>query len=92
MAVKGLTGEQLFDSLVRATGFREVVETVAAKGGLRRDLSLAEATDVLLVTFGDATYVQLATERGWSHEAVVDWCCAALPRLLLDPPDPGADR
>lgn len=68
---------------LRATGFREVVEVIASKGPLREGLTIATATDVLLVTFSDTTYVLLTTERGWSHDQVVDWFVDALPRLLL---------
>lgn len=71
---------------LRETGFREVVEQLAAKGPLREGLTLATATDILLVAFSDSTYLQLTTERGWSHEATIDWFCDALPSLLLADP------
>ena len=41
------------------------------------------ATDVLLVTFSDPTYVLFTRERGWSHEATIEWFCDTLPGLLL---------
>lgn len=72
---------------LREAGFREVIEVVAAKGSLREDLTVDTATDVLLVTLSDASYVQFTTERGWTHEQVVDAYCVALPRLLLATPD-----
>jgi AcrR family transcriptional regulator len=68
---------------LRATGFREVVEVLAAKAPLRHGLTVDTATDVLLVALSDSVYVQLTTERGWSHDDVVRWFCDALPSLLL---------
>ena len=63
------------------------MQLLAGKGKLRRDLTVDTATDALLVTFSDSAYVQLTQERGWSHDAVVEWFCASLPRVLLaDPP------
>ena len=69
---------------LRATGFREVVELLAGKGPLREGLTVDTATDIMLVAFGDATYVQLTAERGWGHEQAIDWLCDALPLLLLE--------
>lgn len=67
---------------LRATGYAQMVELIATKGALRTDP--ATATDVLLTVYGDATYVRLTEERGWTHDRVVDWLCDAMPRLLLD--------
>lgn len=69
---------------LRATGFREVVDVVANKAPLRDGLTIDTATDILLVTVSDAAYVQPTQERGWSHDAVIEWFCDALPRLLID--------
>lgn len=69
---------------LRAEGFGEVVETLAAKGPLRPGLTVKSATDVLLVVFGDGTYYQLTHDRGWDHDDVVTWYCATLPTLLLE--------
>ena len=64
-------------------GFGQVVEILASKGPLRSGLTVATATDVLLTVFGDSTYHQLRTDRGWDHEAVVAWWDDVLPGLLL---------
>lgn len=72
---------------LRATSFRDVVHTLSEKGPLREGLTVDTATDVLLVTFSDSTYVLFTSERGWSHQATIDWFCDALPVLLL--PDRG---
>jgi hypothetical protein len=34
--------------------------------------------------YADTSYVLLTAERGWTHDAVVDWACQALPRLLVE--------
>ena len=58
---------------------------LAAKAPLRHGLTVDTATDILLVTLSDSVYVQLTTERGWSHDDAVRWFCEALPALLLAP-------
>jgi AcrR family transcriptional regulator len=68
---------------LRYEGFREVIEMLAAKGKLKKGLDVSTATDVLMTIYGDSTYHLLTTERGWSHDQVIDWLCAALPELLL---------
>jgi AcrR family transcriptional regulator len=64
---------------------RRVIETVATKSPLRSGLDLAAATDILITIYGDSAYLLLTTERGWSHDRVIDWVCQALPVLLLEP-------
>ena len=50
----------------RVGSYRAVVRTIAAKkGGLRRVLTIPEATDVLLVLFSAELYQALASGRGW---------------------------
>lgn len=68
---------------LRYTGFREVIEVVGSKGRLRKGLTAETATDVLMTLLGDSTYQLMTSERGWSHEAVVDWLCETLPLVLL---------
>jgi AcrR family transcriptional regulator len=68
---------------MRAAGFREVVDIVAAKGALR--LTPERATDVLLTMYGDSSYYLMTKERGWSHDEYVEWACTALPELLVVP-------
>jgi len=75
-----------FHEGLRYTGFREVIELVAAKGPFRSGLDLDTATDVLLTVFGDSAYHFLRTDRSWSHEQVVEWFCDALPALLFADP------
>jgi AcrR family transcriptional regulator len=61
-------------------GYRQVIDTVAAKGSLRADLTPGTATDVLLLLCGDSTYVQLRHDRNWSHEQIVTF----LERVVVD--------
>lgn len=65
------------------SGYAQVVEVLASKGPLRRGLTPETATDLLLTFYGDTSYVLLTAERGWTHDAVVDWASKALPLLLL---------
>jgi AcrR family transcriptional regulator len=68
---------------LRRTGYRQVVESVAARGDLRAGLTVDTATDVLLTLVGDSTYHLLRTERGWSHPQVVAWWSQVVPLALL---------
>jgi AcrR family transcriptional regulator len=68
---------------LRATGYRQVAEMLAAKGRLREGLSVDTATDILLTVYGDTTYHLLTTERGWSHDQTVEWLAESLPGLIL---------
>lgn len=70
---------------LRERGFREVVEMLAAKGGLGNRWDVDTATDLLLVEFSDASYVLFTGERGWSHDQTVEYYCESLPLLLLRP-------
>jgi hypothetical protein len=38
-----------------------------------------------LVVSGDTVYHLYAVEQGWSPDEIVDWLCASLPGLLLEP-------
>jgi AcrR family transcriptional regulator len=71
---------------LQATGYRQVVDLLASKGGLRRGLTAETATDVLLTLCGDAVWVQLRNERGWPLERVVDWLVEIVPDAMLDEP------
>jgi len=51
----------------RAQGYREVLELLRAKAGLRPGLSLERATDLLLLFVGMDAYHVLVENRGWSH-------------------------
>lgn len=69
---------------LRRVGFRTVVDLVASKAPLRRDLTGDTATDVLLTMFGDSNYHMYVAEHGWSHDQVVGHLCVVLPLALLE--------
>ena len=68
---------------LQVAGYGQVVDLAAVKGPLRPGLTPETATDLLLTLCGDSTYAQLTTERGWTHDQVIDWLADATPRLLL---------
>ena len=68
---------------LRAVGYRQVAEMLAAKGRLREGLDVDTATDILLTVYGDTTYHLLTTERGWSHDQTIGWLADSLPGLIL---------
>lgn len=68
---------------LRRDGFRQVLEILANKGPLRDGRSFDELTDSFMTVYGDSTYNQLSTERGWSHEKIMAWLCDILPGMLL---------
>ena len=70
---------------MQVSGYRQVVDTLVAKGPLRDGLTPETATDVLLTLCGDRAYVQLTTDRGWTHDQVIEWLTDVTPRLLLPP-------
>ena len=68
---------------LRHAAYRQVVEMLSEKADLRAGLTIDTATDVFLTVYGDSTYSLLRTERGWSHDQVIDWLSDVLPRMLL---------
>ena len=56
----------------------------AKKGGLRRGVTVARATDIFLTIFSDQTYQSL-TARGWSPAACRRWFVEVLTHQLLAP-------
>jgi hypothetical protein len=57
------------------------------KAPLKQGRTLEEHTDAFITIYGDSTYHLLTSERGWSHNQVIEWLCDTLPVLLLA--DPG---
>ncbi len=68
---------------LRDVGFRQVIESLAAKGRLKKGLDIESATDVLMTIYRDSTYHYMTSERGWTHDRFISWLCEALPALLL---------
>ncbi|MET3805373.1 AcrR family transcriptional regulator [Nakamurella sp. UYEF19] len=69
---------------MRHNAYRHVIENLATKGGLRKDVSLDSGTDILLVLGGDDGY-QAFRDRGWPHEQCIEYLSSVLPELLLAP-------
>jgi AcrR family transcriptional regulator len=74
----------------RRRGYGAFVQSLADRRGLRPDLDVATATDVVLTMLGSGTYLALVDEYGWSHERYLDWITDAASLLLLSPAARGA--
>jgi len=68
----------------RATNMRRLVGDLREAGGLRSDLSVDVAADVVWATNSPELFVMLTRERGWSPEQYERWLGDAWSRLLLD--------
>ena len=69
----------------RGDSYREALKVVArAPGGLRAGVSVAKATDVMVVLFSAELYQALAIGRGWSHSRCVGFFREILTAQLLD--------
>jgi AcrR family transcriptional regulator len=67
----------------RSSGARAVCKAIAAVDGLRRDLTVARATDIAFVYSDPHLYLTLVTERGWSQRAFTQWVKDSLRLQLL---------
>ena len=67
----------------RVGHMRAFVADLAAKGGLRADLSPEMAADVIWVMNSPEFYVLCVRDRGWSPETFEAWLADAWKRLLL---------
>jgi len=68
----------------RVDAYRAVVRTLGGKkGGLRRGLTISEATDVLLVLFSAELYQALANGRDWPRARCERFFSELLARQLL---------
>lgn len=70
----------------RAANMRELARNLRDAGGLRDDLTISEAADVLWATNSPDLYALFVMERGWSAARYQRWLADAWCRLLL-PPD-----
>jgi AcrR family transcriptional regulator len=64
---------------------RRIVEAVHARGGLRSDLDVDRATDVLWTLNHPGTWLLLVGERGWTADAFEAWFADAVRTQLLAP-------
>ena len=73
----------------RAANMRKLAQDLQDAGGLRPDLSIEEAADVVWATNSSELYVLLTAERGWPPDRYERWLADSWCRLLL-PDRPGA--
>lgn len=62
---------------------RAFVEELAAKGGLRQDVSIELATDMIWAMNSPQFYLLYVRDRGWTPEIFEHWLVDAWKRLLL---------
>jgi AcrR family transcriptional regulator len=77
----------------RVGHMRAFVEDLAAKGGLRGDLSVDMAADLIWITNSPEFFLLCVRDRGWSPDLFEQWLADAWKRLLLPPgrmTDPGS--
>lgn len=67
----------------RAANMRKLVRDLKGAGGLRDDLSISEAADVVWATSSSEVYVLYTVGRGWSPYRFERWLADAWRRLLL---------
>ncbi len=67
----------------RAANMRKLVQDLRDSGGLRTDLSIEEAADVVWATNSSELYVLLTAERSWSPDRYESWLADSWCRLLL---------
>jgi AcrR family transcriptional regulator len=67
----------------REEGYRAIVQMLVRKGGLRPGITVARATDILLVLLGPQLFDALANGRGWSVAECNRWIVEVLSQQLL---------
>jgi AcrR family transcriptional regulator len=67
----------------RAANMRDLARNLRDAGGLRNDLTIPEAGDVLWATNSPDLYALLVMERGWSAARYERWLADTWCRLLL---------
>ena len=68
---------------LRESGYRDFLETLAARGLLRDGIGVEEATDTLLTLVGPAVFVEFTRERGWEVAQYADWAARTMTRLVV---------
>ena len=67
----------------RAKNMRKLVLDLQDAGGLRADLSIDDAADIVWATNSSELYVMMVVERGWSPQHYEHWLADSWCRLLL---------
>jgi AcrR family transcriptional regulator len=68
----------------RRTAHRQLVDLLADKGGLRPDISVEKASDIVFTLLSPEVFVLLTNERGWTPTEWRQWVNANLADTLLD--------
>jgi AcrR family transcriptional regulator len=68
---------------LRLDGYREIMEMIAKKGGMRRGLSIEEATDIVFALFSPDLFQVMVNERGWTVDRWRKWIGATLADALF---------
>ena len=71
---------------LRRDGYRAIASHINERFGLRDNLELEAAVDILLTLGGGSTYRQLVLDYGWTHDRFVAWLAGTLTECLLDEP------
>ncbi len=77
--------DQVWDEISkrRAANMRKLATDMRDAGGLRQDLTISEAADVLWATNSSELYVLMTVERKWSVGRYERWLADTWERLLL---------
>jgi AcrR family transcriptional regulator len=67
----------------RAANMRKLAGELRAAGGLRADLSIDDAADVIWATNSSELYIMLTVERSWTADHYESWLADTWRRLLL---------
>ena len=67
----------------RASNMRLLAQELVERGGLRPEISIEEAADVIWATSSSELYALLVLERAWDPERFEHWLAASWKRLLL---------
>ncbi|WP_170991304.1 TetR/AcrR family transcriptional regulator [Herbidospora galbida] len=68
---------------LRRESWSQFVELLAAKAPLRPGLPRRQATDILLMLMGPASYQTLVGEYGWTSGQWRDWCRQAVLAMIF---------
>jgi AcrR family transcriptional regulator len=71
---------------LRRDSWARFVDQLAAKAPLRPELTRQQATDILLMLMGPASYQTLVGEYGWTPDQWRDWCHHATSTMLFAEP------
>ncbi len=68
---------------MRVDGYREIIDVLRGKSGLRPSLTAERAADLMLLLVSPAAYRALVADRGWSHTEWVAWMSTVLLEQLF---------